>query len=251
MSAFGFELKQAVRRVFTWKQTGAILIPAIGLALATIMFAVGWGYSSLSLPYKDAGQLVRIGYVYPDDSRQDNAGLLDAEYQPFFDWKERKDVFVDVAAERRMSDLWMYMTVKSDNGSVRLDIREVTANFFDVLGVSFPGIAAWKEAVNVKNPKTVVFLHKTGVNKFGHESMGKLFPSPEGNGIIPIGILPQNFVLPITYGGGDACKRPAVNRRNYTELLQRIFFWNFSRISQPPGIAHRFNGKARHLSDYG
>ena len=199
MTAFGFELKQAARRVFTWRQTGAVLIPAIGLALATIMFAVGWGYSSLSLPYKDAGQLVRVGYVYPDNAG-DSAGFLNAEYQPFFDWKERKDVFDDVAAQRRMSDLWMYMTVKSDNGSVRLDVREVTTNFFDLLGVSFPGIQAWKAAANVKNPKTVVFTHKTGVNKFGHESMGKLFPSPEGNGIIPAGILPENFVLPVTNG---------------------------------------------------
>jgi len=54
MKAIGFELKQAARRVLTWKQTGAVLIPAIGLALAAIMFAVGWSYSSFSLPYKDA-----------------------------------------------------------------------------------------------------------------------------------------------------------------------------------------------------
>jgi len=43
MRTVGFELKQAARRVFTWKQTGAILIPAIGLALATIMFRRGLG----------------------------------------------------------------------------------------------------------------------------------------------------------------------------------------------------------------
>ena len=47
MKIVGFELKQSARRVFTWKHTGAILIPAISLALATIMFAVGWSYSSL------------------------------------------------------------------------------------------------------------------------------------------------------------------------------------------------------------
>ena len=144
------------------------------------------------------------GYAYPNSIADSSYGMLDADYQPFFDWKERKDVFTDVATERRMSDLWMYMSVKSGNGSVQLDIREVTTNFFDMLGVSFPGIQAWKEAANVKNPKTVVFIHKTGVNKFGYESMGKLFPSPEGNGVIPIGILPKNFVLPINTGGDDS-----------------------------------------------
>jgi len=125
MSVSGFELKQAARRVFTWRQAGSIAIPAIGLALATIMFAVGWGYSSLSLPFKDADQLVRVGYVFPNYTG-DDAGRLDADYSPFFEWKERKDVFTDVAAERRMSDLWMFMTVRSDSGSVRLDLREVT-----------------------------------------------------------------------------------------------------------------------------
>ena len=203
MNAFGFELRQAARSIFTWKQTGAILIPAIGLALATIMFAVGWGYSSLSLPFKDADRVVKVGYLSPGTA-EDYSGLS-GDYQPFYDWKERKDVFTDVAASRRMTDLWMSMTVKSDKGSVVLDVREVTTNFFDVLGLSFPGIQAWKEAANVKSPKTVVFTHKTGVNKFGYESMGKLFPAQEeGHGVIPAGILPRNFVLPIIDGRDDS-----------------------------------------------
>ncbi|MCL2878222.1 MAG: hypothetical protein FWF13_05530, partial [Acidobacteria bacterium] len=204
MRAFGFELKQAARRVFTWKQTGAVLIPAIGLALATIMFAVGWGYSALSLPYRDAGQLVRVGYVPPGSTP--TSILLNGSYDPFYEWQERKDVFTDVAASRRMTDLWMRMRVHTDNGSVSLDIREVTANFFDVLGVSFPGIQAWKADANVKNPKTVVFMHNTGVGKFGfgNESMGKFFPAQEGGGIIASGLLPKNFILPIIDGSNDS-----------------------------------------------
>ena len=200
MKELGFELKHAVRRVLTWRQIGTILISSIGLALATIMFAVGWGYSSLSLPFKDADRLVKVGYLSPNSAGE--PGSLAGDYQPFFDWRERKDVFTDVAASRRMTDLWMYMTVKSNSGSVRLDIREVTTNFFDTLGVSFSGIQAWKEAANVKNPKTVVFTHRTGVTKVGHESMGKLFLSlDEGGGVIASGILPENFVLPIIDGG--------------------------------------------------
>ena len=199
MKAVGFELKQAARRVFTWKQTGAIMIPAIGLALATIMFAVGWSYSSLSLPYKDAGKLVVVK-LNSIPGVTVNRAQLDGDYSPLFAWKERKDVFIDVAAARRMTDLWMFMTVNSNKGGVSLDIREVTTNFFDMLGVSFPGIQAWKEAANVKNPKTVVFPYKTGADKFGFESMGEFFPAQErgGGGIIASGILPRNFILPIT-----------------------------------------------------
>ena len=195
MSAFGFELRQAARRVFTWKQTGAVLIPAIGLALATIMFAVGWGYSSLSLPYKDADQLVRIGYLFGNGPIESSLFLYN-DYQPFFEWTERKDVFSHVAAFRRATA--RDMTVKTDNGGVQLYIWEVTANFFDMLGVSFSGIQGWKEAANVKNPMTMVFTHKTGFEKFGYESMGKSFPAEDGgNSIVASGILPVNFVLPI------------------------------------------------------
>jgi hypothetical protein len=64
------------------------------------MFAVGWSYSSLSLPYKDADRLVMVGYVIvPQTGATAASGLrvrppgLSGDIQPFFDWKERKDVF--------------------------------------------------------------------------------------------------------------------------------------------------------------
>ena len=145
MKAIGFELKQAVRRVFTWKQTGAIAIPAIGLALATIMFAVGWSYSALSLPYKDADRLVMVGYVIVSPYSivgfgPDMTIRLTGDLQPFFDWKERKDIFTDVAATRihrrgSGSDL----VAKTPIGNVKIGLLDATVNYFDVLGISFPG----------------------------------------------------------------------------------------------------------------
>ena len=197
MGAFGFELKQAVRRVFTWWQTGAILIPSIGLALATIMFAVGWGYSSLSLPYKDADRLVIVGYV---DSFNEDSPFLE-NYQLFFDWKEQADIFTDVAALRRTQyDFGWIMSIRTDNGYVALVAADATTNFFDTLGVSFPGIQGWKEAANVKNPFTMVLTNNIGVNRFGYESIGKLFPGHEGGSMISGGILPGNFVMPLVTG---------------------------------------------------
>jgi hypothetical protein len=152
MPAVGFELRQAARRVFTWRQTGAVLIPAIGLALAAIMFAVGWGYSPLSLPFKDADRLVSVSYenAWNDPDLQ---GL----YKPFLEWKERGDVFTDVAAERAPINP---VTVNTGSGSVMLVPGEVTANFFDTLGVSFPGIQAWKESVNISYPLPLVLIIK-------------------------------------------------------------------------------------------
>jgi len=145
---------------------------------------------------------VKVGYIYMDGGYYPQS--LD-DYQPFFEWQERRDVFTDVAATRYITDL-RGMTVKTGKGSVQLGVREVTTNFFDTLGVTFPGIQAWKEAANVKNPKTVVFTHKTGFGKFGYESMGKLFPAhEEGYSIIASGILPENFVLPGADDYGDEC----------------------------------------------
>ena len=158
------------------------------------MFAVGWSYSSFSLPYKDADRLVEVYY----ENAENNPDLLGL-HQPFLEWKERRDVFTDVAARRRAE--FNILLVKTGGGSILLWPQEVTANFFDMLGVSFPGIQAWKKAVNIKYPLPVVLDHKTGFNYFGHESIGKLFPAEEGGGIVVNGILPENFVSPF---GGSA-----------------------------------------------
>ena len=56
------DFKLACRRALTWKQVNTILILVVCLTLSTVMFAVGYGYSAFSIPFKDAGKLVKIGY---------------------------------------------------------------------------------------------------------------------------------------------------------------------------------------------
>ncbi|MDR0311763.1 MAG: ABC transporter permease [Acidobacteriota bacterium] len=207
MKAFGFEFRQAARRVFTWKQTGAVLIPAIGLALATIMFAVGWSYSSLSLPYKDADRLVIVGYVpmragggaspAPGVSSEP-VPVLPGDIQPFFDWKERKDVFTDVAATRNHypSASSEIMIVRTPTGNLQLGLLDATVNFFDVLGISFPGIQAWKASLGSQAPLSVTLPNKTGAEVFAHPEIGEIFQTHDGKNIAVNGILPANFVPP-------------------------------------------------------
>ena len=210
MKAFGFELKQAVRRVLTWKQTGAILIPAVGLALATIMFAVGWSYSSFSLPYKDADQLVLVGYVPAQTGGSVASGAggspeplprLLNDVQAFFDWKERKDVFIDVAATRdHQQGSEEILIAKTPTGNFRLELSDATDNYFDVLGVSFPGIQAWKASLGSQAPVPIALPFKTGVKTFAYPEIGQTFQTHDGKGVVVNGILPANFVPP----GGDA-----------------------------------------------
>ena len=197
-------MKQAARRVFTWRQTGAIAIPAIGLALATIMFAVGWSYSSLSLPFKDADQLVMVGYVRispsePGGSIDPIPELSDRYYQTFFDWKERKDVFTDVAAIKPFVSgrVLRALIVKTPNGNVKLELLEATSNFFDVLEVSFPGVQAWKASAVSQKPIPVALRNKTGVKSYAYPEIGREFQAHNGDSIVINGVLPANFVLPL------------------------------------------------------
>ena len=206
MQAFGFGLKQAVRSVFTWKQAGAILIPAIGLALATIMFAVGWSYSSLSLPYKDAGRLVVVGYVpaQTDGSAASGAGGsseptpgLTGSIQPYFDWKERNDIFIDVAAtQTHTRSVVGNLTAITPNGNIALGLSDATVNYFDVLGVSFPGIQAWKASVYSQTPLPVALPYKTAAKDFDYQEIGREFQTHDGVSIVVSGVLPANFVSP-------------------------------------------------------
>ena len=63
MENFGIEFRQATRRAFSTRQVGAIVIMALGLTLATVMFAVGRGYSSFKIPYRNADELVTVEIV--------------------------------------------------------------------------------------------------------------------------------------------------------------------------------------------
>jgi predicted permease len=234
MRAIGFELKQAARRVFTWKQTGAVLIPAIGLALATIMFAVGWSYSSLSLPFKDADRLVLVGYVlvpggnftFSSSGSSEQRPSLSGDIQPFFDWKERRDVFTDVAAtQRHAAGSGGNLTVKTPNGNAELELSDATVNFFDVLGVSFPGIQAWKAAVDSHNPVPVALPHKIGVKNFDHPEIGRTFQTHDGVGIVVNGILPANFVPPDGHRDVSGIVPFDPKRGNATPSMQSEGMW--------------------------
>lgn len=218
MIAFSVELRQGCHRVFSLRQVGTGLIMSIGLALATIMFAVGYGYSSRSLPYKDAEQLVAIGrmpinarspYLYPDAER-------------FFEWKGRKDVFTDIAGCWTHGGGWK---VRTRRGNITVHGVDVTDNFFDLLGLSFPGINEWKRGVGTRNPDPVVLTHRLGVNTFGYSAIGQLFRTIDGAGIAVNGILPSEFMLPReTLAGNtpDCALTPVIMEREHSGGLMVI-----------------------------
>ena len=183
------EWRQIHRRVFSLQQTGVFLILVVGLTLATVMFSIGYNFSINSLPYKDKEKLVMIGIQTYNDSR---VPLLPLNIQLFHEWRERSDLFSGVAAYSGRNE-WRLST---PNGNIVVRGQGVTANFFDVLGVWFPGHEAWKQSTGTRNLPAVVFTHRLGTQNFGLDSMGQLYRTQGGDGIIAGGILPANFVFP-------------------------------------------------------
>ena len=186
------EWRQICRRVFSWRQAGVLLIISIGMTLSTVMFAIGYGYTSQSLPYKDVKRLVFVGFKPSSSNRSVPIPVLVANMQPYREWKERGDLFVDIAAYSS-HDTWR---LNGASGNIRLRGYKATEDFFDVLGVWFPELEDWKRSAGTSNLPTVVFTHAVGMREFGREAIGRLLREQEGGGIISGGILPPSFAYP-------------------------------------------------------
>jgi len=192
------EWRQICRRVFSWQQAGVFLIMSVGLTFATVMFAIGHGYSSHSLPYKDTERLVMVGYL--NEKTIPRLPLLYLYTQPLHEWRERSDLFADIAAFGGRGS-WRLNT---ENGNISLHGYQVTPNFFDVFGVWFPELEGWKRAGGTRDLPAVLLTHGVGARNFGPEAMGRLYRAQEGGGIIVGGILPANFAFPDEIAAGDA-----------------------------------------------
>lgn len=203
------DIMQACRRAFSLKQISTILILAVCLTLTSAMFAVGYGYSVFSIPFKDAGQLVKIGYSTASPTGQERLDgfgapmLTGIPASLFFELKERNDVFVDLAAHRtRRQDTpsggWTtFWPIMAPGQNVPFQGFDVTDNYFDVLGISFRGLHEWKQSSETSYPVPLIVSHETGTKYFGYDAIGKEFDSVNGK-ITLFGILPDRF-LPLLY----------------------------------------------------
>ncbi|MDR0842463.1 MAG: ABC transporter permease [Acidobacteriota bacterium] len=213
MRDIGMEVCLAARRVFSTRQLSAIIVLSIGLILATVMFAVGRGYSVYGIPYKNADELVSVEIT---DDRILNSGtstatnasgktvtttLLPAKALPtpqrspsllYFICKERTDIFTETAAY----DSDDTQRVGTASGNRVISLVPATPNFFDMLGISFPGLAAWKADAETKNPFPVIAMDALA-RKLGDTATAKKFSIQDGTGFTVTGVLPTNFVFPL------------------------------------------------------
>ena len=217
------EILEACRRAFSWKQISTILILTVGLTLTTVMFAVGYGYSVFSIPFKDSEQLVSLGQPqineYTGQVLYDDSGYIKLNgVTPslFFELKERKDIFTDIAAYKDQTQV--IMAPKQNTKFMGYD---VTDNYFDVLGVSFRGLSEWKQSSETKYPVPLIVTHGTGMKDFGYDAIGKEFDT-ESSKVTLFGILPEGFLSISPYREENSGFSPLILNRVDTVMVDVI-----------------------------
>jgi len=104
----------------------------VGISLATTMFALSDPFLSRPLPYARPSRLILIDI---DTTRfLSGSGGLPPDYPVLRDWQARKDLFDGLAAFTRQDAL----RVRLSDRVVALEAIAVSANMFDVLGVTVP-----------------------------------------------------------------------------------------------------------------
>jgi ABC-type antimicrobial peptide transport system permease subunit len=224
MRDIGMEVCLAARRVFSTRQISAIIVLSIGLILATVMFAVGRGYSVYSIPYDKNLVLIQLQSIV--NGKVQAAVLSPQPSVLYFACKKRSDVFADVAAYKNHSGSLAAnepKTVRDARGDKRIKINPVlaTRNFFDVLGISFPGLPAWKDSFESPHPLPVVITDSLARKKFGYAAIGQTFTVSDDSNIVVSGALPPAAILP--FSESDLAfepltqKQPLPQYRTFTE----------------------------------
>jgi putative ABC transport system permease protein len=162
----------------------AVVALALGAGANTAIFSVVNGVLLRPLPYKDPDKLVRLG----EWSRQ--VPGMSVSYPNFKDWRVRNHVFDGIAATQFDS----YNLTGGDEPE-RLQGRNVSYNFFDVLGVA-PALGRPFRADEDRAGASRVCMISHGLwqRRFGGDR--KIVGKPltlNGEGYTVVGVLPQDY----------------------------------------------------------
>jgi putative ABC transport system permease protein len=184
----------------------AILALALGVGANTAIFSVVNGVLLRPLPFKDPDRLVRLG----EWSKQ--VPGMSISYPNFKDWREQNHVFEGIAAMQFDS----YNLTGADEPE-RLQGRNVSWNFFDVLGVRpAAGRSFRPEEDRAGAPRVCVISNSLWQRRFGSDQkvLGRAV-TLNGEpytvvGVLPVGYrfgTPTDVFVPI--GLGEASERMA------------------------------------------
>jgi putative ABC transport system permease protein len=179
--------------------SSAILTLTLGIGATTAAFSVVHGVLLKPLPYRDPAALVQLWESNP------LFNWTEAEIAPgnLISWRERHRVFTDIAwysgsATRQAGQLSLTL---GGEEPVRVIAQPVSANFFDVLGVSAElgrGFVAGEDQPG--RPRVVVLSHPFWQRRFGGDPtvIGRTVPL-NSRDVQVIGVMPAAF----TFDQGD------------------------------------------------
>ena len=163
----------------------AIVSLALGFGAAIAILSVADAVLLRALPYPDAQQLVGVREI---DGNGKSMTLADLNYR---DLRDGLHGFASIAQYGGGTDL-----IVSGNRSTRGDVRAVSAEFFDVLGVA-PALGRRFASDSGADAHVAVISHALWRELFGAEpDLSKLHLDTNGETLQVIGVMPAHFEFP-------------------------------------------------------
>src|SRR5215210_596886 len=162
----------------------AILALALGIGANTAIFSVVNGVLLRPLPFEDPDRLVRIG-----EWSQQVPGMS-ISYPNLLDWREQQTVFTAIAATRFNS-----YNLTGGEEPERLQGRDISASFFDVLGVKPAlGRTFLPEEDHANSNRTCILSYGLWQRRFGGDPniLGRVLML-NAESYTVIGVLPQGY----------------------------------------------------------
>jgi predicted permease len=171
--------------------TVAALTFALGIGVNAAVFSLVDAVVLKPLPYAHAGRLVRI---YERDATRETGQVTIGDFR---DWRDQSRAFDGLAAFRFSAGV---LNTASDNR--QLPAAQVTANFFDLLGVVPAQGRGFVEGEDLPgSPRVVVVSHGLWQAHLGGDSRlvgGEI--QLNGAPVTVVGVLPEDFVPPLGSG---------------------------------------------------
>jgi predicted permease len=162
-----------------------ILVLAVGIGVSTAIYALAEPFIARPVPYPNSGELVNITFGAAGLSKVTVIPTLD-------DIRHRTELLKDVAAHRP----GVTLRVQAGSGSVFVTTREVSENFFNVLGFHGVSTRGWRESLS--GTTTPIVLTATGVKhlqadkRFTHNNLRQ----EDGSVLAVNGATPDHFLYP-------------------------------------------------------
>jgi predicted permease len=137
--------------------TALVLVLALGVGLTSAMFALVDPFLLRPLPYRDPDRLV----VVTLSSGAIRLIAKDTALPTYPQWRDRKDLFVDLAAWSHYAEQAMSVGDRTEE----LHTQQVSGNFFAVLGQEGSLAPAWPDIARTQEP--VLALTDRGHRKIG------------------------------------------------------------------------------------